>query len=260
MPQLAHLCIYPIKSLDGVFVDRATLLPSGALQGDREFAIVDQTGKFVNGKRTAKVHLLRSSFDLTTRVMSLGVEGGVERARFHLDDDRPQLERWLSDYFGFPVQLIQNTETGFPDDLNAPGPTVISTATLTAVASWFPGLSLEQVRSRFRSNLEIDGVPAFWEDCLFSDSGEPIPFTVGEVQFLGINPCQRCVVITRDPQTGAAYPSFQKTFVAQRQATLPDWAAASRFNHFYRLAVNTRVVALREGAIVQLGAPVKCLT
>ncbi|NJR66997.1 MAG: MOSC domain-containing protein [Leptolyngbyaceae cyanobacterium CRU_2_3] len=258
MPHLAHLCIYPIKSLDGVFVDRATLLPSGALQGDREFAIVDQAGKFVNGKRTAQIHLLRSSFDLTTRVLSLGVEGSVERTKFHLDDDRLQLAIWLSDYFGFPVQLIQDIETGFPDDLNAPGPTVISTATLTAVASWFPELSLEQVRSRFRSNLEIEGVPAFWEDCLFSDSGEPIPFTVAEVQLLGINPCQRCVVITRDPQTSATYPSFQKTFVAQRQATLPEWAAASRFNHFYRLAVNTRVAAWSEGTIVQIGSPVEC--
>jgi hypothetical protein len=229
------------------------------LKGDREFAIVDQAGKFVNGKRTAKVHLLRSSFDLAARTVSLGVEGSTERMVFNLEDDRSQLESWLSDYFGFSVQLLQNTETGFPDDLNAPGPTLISTATLAAVTGWFPELSLEQVRSRFRSNLEIDGVPAFWEDCLFRDADEPMPFSVGSVQFLGINPCQRCVVVTRDPQTGSAYPNFQKTFVAQRQATLPTWAATSRFNHFYRLAVNTRVVPLGKDAIAQLelGAMVK---
>ena len=60
MPYLARILIYPIKSLDGVAVTQATVLKSGALQSDREFAIVDEHGRFVNGKRNAKVHGLRS--------------------------------------------------------------------------------------------------------------------------------------------------------------------------------------------------------
>ncbi|MGL5806110.1 MAG: MOSC N-terminal beta barrel domain-containing protein [Xenococcaceae cyanobacterium] len=41
MSHLARIVIFPIKSLDGVEVDRATLLKGGALVGDRSFAIYD---------------------------------------------------------------------------------------------------------------------------------------------------------------------------------------------------------------------------
>ena len=129
----------------------------------------------------------------------------------------------------------------------SPGPTIISTATLEAIASWYPGLDVEEVRLRFRTNIEISGVPAFWEDQLFAEPEDTVNFQMGNVQFMGINPCQRCVVITRDSQTGETDLKFQKTFVTQRQTTLPEWAERSRFNHFYRLAINTRLPVTEAG-------------
>jgi len=48
-------------------------------------------------------------------------------------------------------------------------------------------------------------------------------------------------VPSRDPLTAEVTPAFSKHVAEQRAATLPDWAERSRFNHFYRLAVNTRV-------------------
>jgi len=218
---LARIIVYPIKSLDGVAVDRATVLPSGALQYDREYAIADQQGKFINGKRSPKVHLLRSQFDLATKTVSLKVAGTASVDTFHLDGDRAQLEGWLSDYFSTPVRLQQNSLAGFPDDTNASGPTIISTATLKAVAAWFPGGGYEEMSARWRTNLEIADVRPFWEDQLFAHEGDLVEFQIGEVHFLGINPCQRCIVPTRHPLTGEVYPHFQKIFVVQRQATLP---------------------------------------
>ena len=58
------------------------------------------------------------------------------------------------------------------------------------------------MRMRFRANLEIGEVPAFWEDRLYGESGTTVRFTVGAVCLEGTNPCQRCVVPTRDPLTG----------------------------------------------------------
>ncbi|HEY9655137.1 MAG TPA: MOSC domain-containing protein, partial [Crinalium sp.] len=75
----------------------------------------------------------------------------------------------------------------------------------------------------------------------------------GNVHFAGVNPCQRCIVVTRDAITGEPYPYFQKMFVTKRKETLPEWAEASRFNHFYRLAVNTCVVQPQAGAILRVG-------
>lgn len=266
MPHLAKIVIYPIKSLDGVEVTQARILPSGALECDREFAIVDEKGQFVNGKRYAKIHLLRayyaspfgaSQFHISQRTISLQIPDQDEPKIFHLDDEQPALIATLSDFLGFPVKLIQNRLTGFPDDTNSPGPTIISTPTLQEVAAWFPEVSVEQMRRRMRANLEIAHVPAFWEDKLFTQADKIVSFKVGEVLFFGVNPCQRCIVPTRHPDSGEAYPNFQKIFVQQRQATLPEWVNSSRFNHFYRLSVNTRLPASEAEKIIKVGDEIK---
>ena len=91
--------------------------------------------------------------------------------------------------------------------------------------------------------IEIGGVEPFWEDRLVGPASEPVAFRIGESAWLGVNPCQRCVVPTRDSATGDAIPSFQKTFALAREKQLPTWAPRDRFNHFYRLAVNTKPAA-----------------
>ncbi|TAF07961.1 MAG: MOSC domain-containing protein [Nostocales cyanobacterium] len=259
MPYLGKILLYPIKSLDGVEVEKATILSSGALQYDREFAIFEDQDKFVNAKRYKKIHFLRANFSLTERVIQLQLPGSNSYAVFDLDQEQEQLAARLSNFFGFAVKLKQNTNMGFPDDTNSPGATVISTATLTEVASWFPDMSVEEMRRRLRANIEIGGVPAFWEDRLFTDSGEPVSFQVGDVKFLGVNPCQRCVVPTRDSCLGETYPNFQKIFVQQRQATMPSWVAASRFNHFYALSVNTRLPTSEAGKTIKVGDNIEIL-
>lgn len=253
MPRLARISIFPIKSLDGVTVSEAQILSSGALKGDREFAIIDRAGKFVNGKRNAKVHLLRSTFDLDARTVTIWVQGQANRQIFDLDGDRHAMSDWFSNFFAQPVKLVQNLEMGFPDDTDSPGPTIISTATLTTVASWFPQLSYEQAQQRFRTNLEVGEVSPFWEDRLFTSAESSVTFRVGDVQMEGINPCQRCVVPTRDPETGEVDHDFQKLFVQKRQETLPDWVERSRFNHFYRLAINTRIPVSEAGKVLAIG-------
>lgn len=268
VPYIAGISIFPIKSLDLVSVTEATVLESGALKHDREFAIVDQKGNFVNGKRNAKVHLLRwsqseppqaSHFESDFKILSLQIQGSEQKFVFHLDDERTALEAWLSDYFGFPVKLEQNFITGFPDDTIASGPTIISTATLETVASWFPGMSVDDMRLRMRANLEIGGVPPFWEDQLFAQAGNSVKFQIGEVIFEGINPCSRCIVPTRDAITAQAYPKFQKIFVTKRKETLPDWVESSRFDHFFRLSVNTKVPASEAGSVLRHLDEVKIL-
>ncbi|EKQ71081.1 putative Fe-S protein [Leptolyngbyaceae cyanobacterium JSC-12] len=253
IPSVSKLFIYPIKSLDRVSIEKIPVLRSGALKGDREFAVFDQSGHFVNGKRNEKVHALRSEFDLETNIVALWVQGTGQINKFHIERERGVLENWLARYFGFPVEIRQNLDTGFPDDTESPGPTIISTATLEMVASWYPGLDIEDVRLRFRANIEISGVPPFWEDRLFTAAGRAVNFWIGNVEFMGINPCQRCIVITRNPQTGATYPNFQKTFITQRQITLPEWAERSRFNHFYRLAINTQIPVTEAGKTISIG-------
>ncbi|HEY9761563.1 MAG TPA: MOSC N-terminal beta barrel domain-containing protein [Trichocoleus sp.] len=258
-PYLARIDLYPIKSLDGVSVTQAAVLPSGALKCDRTYALFDNHGAVINAKRTAKINGVRSHFSDDLASITLWVEGSKDKATFHLDNPCPDLEAWFSDYFQQPVSVQENLDLGFPDDTASPGPTVISTATLEAVASWYPDLSLDEVRRRFRANLEIDGVPPFWEDHLFGAEDETVAFQVGEMTFLGVNPCQRCIVPTRNSITGEGTSQFQKTFNQQRLATLPEWVDRSRFNHFYRLSVNTRLAPSQSNSVLSVGDGVQIL-
>src|SRR5580658_4440682 len=256
MAYVARINIFPIKALDGVAVTTACVLPGGALADDRRFAIFDGLGQYVNGKRNPRVHLLRSSFEPSTQRLTIWPENEPAANTFDIHAQRPALEEWLSKFFGFPVSFRENAADGFPDDTDSPGPTLISTATLREVANWF-GLTLEQARARFRTNIEVDGVPPFWEDQLYGVKGIVVRFKLGEVVFDGINPCQRCVVPSRDAVTGASAPEFAKRFVEMRREKLPNWAEGSRFNHYYRLAINTRVVDPAVGARVNVGDGVK---
>jgi uncharacterized protein YcbX len=249
MAKLARINLHPVKSFDPQAVERAKLLAAGAIEHDRRYALRDREGEFVNGKRTPAIHWLRSNFDPATGRLALRIEGTSEIHTFDVDAERPQLSAWLSDYFSLPLEFVENARGGFPDDTDSPGPTVVSTATLAAVAEWFTGLTLDDVRARFRANLEIEGVEPFWEDRLVAAGNRIVHFQIGEVELLGTNPCQRCVVPTRSPKTGEPLQDFAKTFAQRREETLPDWAPSSRFDHFYRLAVNTRRANGQAGTI-----------
>jgi uncharacterized protein YcbX len=259
VPSLSRIVLYPIKALDGVPVCTARIRAGGGLEGDRELAMVDDTGRMVNGKRHQRVHRLRASYDLPRRTVGLAVEGARAAESFHLDRERDRLAVWLSEYFGFAVRLRHDAVRGFPDDSLYFGPTVVCTETLAEVASWFPGLDLDQGRRRFRANLEVAAGAPFWEDRLVADGDAAVPFRVGEVHFEGLEPWPRCAVPTRDPSTGQADPLFQKTFAARRRASLPAWAPGSRFDHSYRLAVGTRVAASEAGKTVRVGDEVSLL-
>ena len=250
---LAGIRIYPIKSLDPVSLTETALLPSGALAHDREFALRDAEGRYVNAKRHAHIHKLRMDWEPEHGAVCLRPNGAGRSYSFSLTHDLEALEGWLSRFFDQRVTLDRNPDAGFPDDTNAPGPTVISTATLETVASWYPGLSVGEIRTRFRANLEIGGVPAFWEDRLYGAAGESVSFSIGDARLEGVNPCQRCIVPTRDIHTSGLYPDFAQTFRAKREETLPPWANRSRFNHFYRLAVNTYLPPSEQGKALRVG-------
>jgi uncharacterized protein YcbX len=111
----------------------------------------------------------------------------------------------------------------------------------------------DEASRRFRANIELDTDAPFWEDQLFSGSGNPLSFRIGSVTFHGVNPCQRCAVPSRNPETGIVLEDFQKIFAGRREATLPGWAPAARFSHYYRLSVNTRIPASEAGKSIRVG-------
>ena len=278
MPTLDRITLYPVKSLDGVDVEEARVLPSGALEFDRRWRLVDLDGRVVNAKRSARFHAIRAEFALAERLVSLSIDPaalaahaipGIEQVAslspesFHLVPGPEGPCGWLSEAIGIGVLLEERADGGFPDDRDAPGPTLVSTASLAEVARWF-GFDLAESRRRFRANLEIGGCEAFWEDTLASPvrpglapsladlpgdipadpyaslpPPEPKEFSIGEAWFKATNVCKRCVVPTRNARTGSITAHFRDAFEARRGRGLRPDVDASNWVHFYRLGVNT---------------------
>ena len=158
-PRLANIRLHPIKSLDPVFVNEARIGPNGGLELDRAWALYAADNRWVNGKRTAAMHLIRSEFAPDLRSVTLSVphdRRNIPTRTFAFPSDTDEAAEWFSVYFEQAV-TVRYAREGQPDDGLAPGPTIVSTASLRAVCEWFPGLTVEEARRRFRATLEIDG-------------------------------------------------------------------------------------------------------
>jgi len=256
MWSLSRIALYPIKSLDPIFVNQADILPKGALSWDRRFALFDESDNVIDAKKYPAIHKIRATYDLSQHTVTLATpQTSTETIQFHMTESRTELEAWFNEYFDQKVTLKENNDRGFPDDIAASGPTIISTQTYEELSRWFPNISIEELRIRFRANLEFTGDLPFCEDRLYSNSEPPVLFQIGSVTLAGSNPCKRCVVPSRSPLTGETNPDFMKTFIQNRKATFPAWAPLSLFQNMYRLTVNTRLPnrSVSHSACIQIG-------
>jgi uncharacterized protein YcbX len=283
--RIARLTRYPIKALSPQDVDAVRIADSGALDGDRAWALYGPDGDLVNGKRTARVHAIESRLDGTTLTVAPTAAGrerfglDLDRRQFDLGADRAAAEDWLSAALDLDAELRRESG-GKPD--RAGTVSVISTATLEAVADWFDGATVDGMRRRLRANVEVgevpaseasggsserrsDGVDPFWED-RFAADGAP-DFAVGDddssvdadgpVRFEGVEHCGRCVVPTRDPDTGEATPDFRERFVRQRRAHYPEWVDADAVPHDFTLMLIARVSEADRGRSVAVGDSIR---
>ena len=264
-PRLVNIRLHPIKSLDPVSVLEARISPSGGLALDRAWALYSVDGKWVNGKRTPAIHLIRSDYSPDLREITLSVPGDrreIPTRTFVFPGAHEDAAEWFSVFFDQQI-IVRYSENGFPDDSIASGPTIVSTASLESICNWFspsakgfPGITIDEARQRFRATLEINGVPAFWEDQLFGeDERSVVRFKIGEINFEGSNPCARCPVPPRNPRTGEILDGFQKRFTQLRESALPPWSPRTRFDHFYRLSTNTRVAPSEQNKLLRVGDP-----
>ena len=268
---LANIRLHPIKGLDPVSVPEARIGPNGGLRLDRVWVLFTVEGKWINGKNNPPIQGIRAEYDpqvTSVTLMAPAVSNGkggspgkrvqpgataLKPAKFSFPSETDAAAEWFSEYFGQRV-ILRHVPEGAPDDGLAPGPTIVSTASLQAVCDLFPGMELNEAREGFRTTLEIEGVPAFWEDQLFGeDENYVVRFQIGEVAFEGSNPCARCLVPPRNPRTGEELIGFQKTFSDTRRASMPHTSPRGRFDHFYRLATNTRVASTQEGRVLRVG-------
>jgi uncharacterized protein YcbX len=253
--RLAQIRLHPIKSLDSVVVTESRIGRAGGLEFDRVWALYSADGQWVNGKTTAVTHQIRAVFSPTLDSVTLSSEvPGITPHKIAFPSGAAVASEWFSAFFKEKIEVRYNAG-GFPDDAVRNGPMLISTATLKTVCEWFPQIDLEEARRRFRTPLEIDGVPPFWEDRLFNESElKPVAFRIADVKFEGMNPCPRCIVPVRDSRNGTEIPGFEKRFSTLRRSHRPSWMRTpDRIKHFYHLGINTCVGPAEVGKTLRVG-------
>jgi uncharacterized protein YcbX len=252
-PVLSRITIYPVKSLDGITLEKAMITEGGCLLHDREYAISDVNGNFIIGKTNPLIHSLRSVVDFTDNTISFRRQQETAWIQFNLEKEKSAIDSYLSAYFGVQIKLLQNKTGRFMDIPDISGVTVLSTSSLKEVSTWYDNISIDETRKRFRATLEIDGVPAFWEDHLFSTEGRGIEFKIGDVTVFGMSPRARCVVPTRNPETGEVIHAFPKIFAKHRAANQPEWSTLNEYGHHYYLTVNCFIPPTEIGKQIEVG-------
>jgi uncharacterized protein len=206
---VSQLAVVPVKGMRLQCVSEVQLGRRG-ITGDREFLVIGEDGKLLLTGQTPALLQIDPAWDSVRNVLSLGFPGGdVVRgtpepgapATTRMYDGR-EIPGWiipgplsaaLSDYLGRRVHLFRRA----PEHLGADDEpvTLMSEASLHELAAAFNGTVPDG--RRFRMTITVAGTDAWAEHAW---RGQEV--TVGEVSVRVIAPVPRCVVTTRNPESG----------------------------------------------------------
>lgn len=207
------LWIAPVKGM-AVHAVREVLVGPRGVEGDRQFLVLEQDGLAVaETTRTPELLAITARWSAAERELELCLpDGRVVReliepgapATTHGYDGRPiggrlidgTLADAISEHLGRPVRLLEtDAEQMGADDHPL---SLTSAATLDALAA-APAMDGQAAgERRFRMTVTVEG-PAAWDENAWGGCA----LEIGTVRLVGVAPIPRCVVTTRDPDTGA---------------------------------------------------------
>jgi uncharacterized protein YcbX len=208
--RVARISIAPIKGLAVHRVDAVELGWNGVTE-NRRLHLVDETGRFVNGKTAMRLSLVAARLDSAAATLALEFpEGDVVAGTLELGDavdtvffGRPAAGRFvigpwahaLSLWSGLDLRLVMSDEVGAASDRGPDaGVSIISAESIADLARTGGAEALDS--RRFRMLFEVDGVDPYAEDTWIGREvqiGDAVVYPAGNVG--------RCVVTTRDPAT-----------------------------------------------------------
>jgi uncharacterized protein len=207
---VSQLAIAPVK---GMRLQRSAKIQLGhhGVTGDREFLIVDDYGKLLLTGRNPGLLRIEPSWEPARNLLALRFPDGsvVQDApepgtaavtRMYDGREVPgrvisgPLSAALSRYLGRAVHLFKRAADHHGSD-DRPV-TLMSEASLRALAAEFSGTAPDP--RRFRMSITVAGADPWAEH---SWSGQQV--TIGDTTLRVLAPVPRCVVTTRNPESGA---------------------------------------------------------
>jgi uncharacterized protein YcbX len=225
MLKLSEIWVYPIKSLGGILLQASKVTDRG-LELDRRWLLVDDSGRFLTQREYPELALFKpeivgDQLRITHSVLMEWLDVPL-RPNFEISDSKIQvtvwddtidafevsvtINEWFTKLLGFSIRLVympDESERKLDPDY------AITGAENNSFSDAYPFLiigqsSLDDLNSRlktavsikrFRPNFVFTNGIAFEED-LWRE------FTIGAVSFVGVKPCDRCVMTTVDPEKG----------------------------------------------------------
>jgi len=207
---VSQLATAPVKGMRLQCTGEIQLGERG-ITGDREFLVVGEDGELLLTARTPALLNIEPAWDRTRNILTLRFPDGEvvqdspepgDPATTRMYDGR-ELPGWviagplstaLSGYLGRPVHLFKRA----PEHIGCDDEpvTLMSEATLQALAPEFGGTVPDP--RRFRMTITIEGTDAWAEHAW---GGQEL--AIGEAILRVIDPVPRCVVTTRNPESGA---------------------------------------------------------
>jgi uncharacterized protein len=210
VPSVSLLSTTPVKGL-ALHHPRSVRLERDGVPGNREFFLVDPTGRLFNASRHGPLMQVRAELENGKSGEHLALrfpDGSCVDGEVRLGEPaptnfwgRPVAGRFveggfsdaLSGYVGRPVRLVRAVERGGAFDVEVV--TLVSDASVEELARQAGRASLDG--RRFRMLIGLAGCEPHEED-----TWEGRRFQVGTAAIRIGGPVPRCVITTKDPHTG----------------------------------------------------------
>ncbi len=206
---------FPIKGLSAEPLDSVTLRPGDGIPGDRMFGFARHGAgfdpenpqplpkdKFVVLVNQAALAGLSTSFTPEDGHLRIDRAGQVHVFDMQTDAGRSGAAGWLSDYLSLPVPSAPDFVSAAPHrftDVSVVSPQMMSAISVlnrTSVADLGVRLDADIDPARFRANIEIDGLPAWWE---LENVGSTLE--IGPVVLRILKRTKRCAATEVNPDT-----------------------------------------------------------
>ncbi|MEL6437919.1 MAG: MOSC N-terminal beta barrel domain-containing protein [Cyanobacteria bacterium J06621_8] len=230
---VSELCVYPLKSAQGISQQKASVTPKGFLW-DREFMLVSGSGRFITQRQfpqLAQVQVTITGQNITfklenNQIPPFSFESTVDGSLIEIEiwgdrllavDQGDSVAQWFHQLLNLSADKIcrlvrQSTEQirlltrKYPNDEEQPlgfadnSPVMLTaTASLAELNQRIVEIHQQQSQAipmdRFRSNVVVNTTEPFVED-------QWSLIQIGEVRFQMLRPCSRCIITTVDQQQG----------------------------------------------------------
>jgi uncharacterized protein YcbX len=235
MLRISQLYIYPVKSLGGIALDKATVTDRG-FQYDRRWMLVDRNNLFISQREVHQMALLklkitdngiRVNHSVKNESYTIPFEPAKnEFADVTIWDDTctgqfvsDEADEWFSKMLGMQCRLVYMVD----DSHRITDQRYTAEDSITSFSDAYPFLmigqsSLDDLNSRlneslpmnrFRPNIVFTGGGPYEEDMMHT-------FTIGNITFYGVKLCARCVMTTIDQENAIAGKEPLKTLARYR--------------------------------------------